>query len=267
MASALNLGWSGDGTLLLLLLASAAMYGLGVARLWSRAGIGRGLGFPRVALFTAGWIVLIIALVSPLHEVAERYFYVHMIEHELLMAVAAPLLVLSHPLAALAWALPSVPQRWPPLRRLCAAVWRVLTIPLVATVLHGIAIWAWHVPVLFQAALANEVVHWAQHASFFVTGLIFWSAIFASAPERSGGAVGHLFATASHMGLLGALLVFSARPWFATGSGALEDQQIGGLIMWAPGCMAYMIAALAIAGRWIMASGKRGVAYPNADFR
>jgi cytochrome c oxidase assembly factor CtaG len=214
-----------------------------------------------VALFAAGWLALGVALVSPLHEIAERYFYAHMIEHELLMAVAAPLLVLSRPLAAFAWAIPAIPQRLPALRRLLVGIWRLLTVPLIATVLHGVAIWAWHVPALFLAANANEIVHWAQHASFFVTGLIFWSSIFAAVAQKSGVAVGHLFATSTHTGLLGALLVFSARPWFAENSSpylsALEDQQIGGLIMWVPGCMVYAIAALIIAGHWIMTSGGR----------
>ena len=113
--------------------------------------------------------ILALALLSPLHPLGERLFTAHMIEHELLMAGAAPLLAVSRPLAALLWGLPpSWRKRLVQLGHtpLLARSWNFLSRPLVATLLHGAAIWLWHVPTLFEAALATGVLHYLQHASF-----------------------------------------------------------------------------------------------------
>jgi cytochrome c oxidase assembly factor CtaG len=249
------------------LLLTALLYGGGVLRLWRRAGLGRGVSAGRAALFAAGWLALAGALVTPLHPLGEQLFTAHMVEHEILMVVAAPLLALSRPIGAMLWGLP---QPWR--RGLGAAagspawqrIWRGLTDPLAATVLHGVAIWAWHVPTLFAAALEDEGMHALQHLSFLVTALLFWWSLLCRRGSR-GVAVGHLFATALHTGLLGALLVFSTRLWFPDQVGeaarwgltALEDQQLAGLVMWIPACLAYPIAGLALAGLWIAGAGRR----------
>ncbi|WP_343715256.1 cytochrome c oxidase assembly protein [Inquilinus sp.] len=241
------------------LLLTALLYASGVARLWPRPG--------QAALFAAGWLALAAALVTPLHALGERLFTAHMVEHEVLMVVAAPLLALSRPVGAMLWGLP---QGWR--RALGAAagtsawrrIWRAITDPLAATVLHGIAIWAWHVPALFAAALDDEGMHALQHASFLVTALLFWWSLLCRRGSR-GVAVGHLFATAMHTGLLGALLVFSTRLWFPDQAGeaarwgltALEDQQLAGLVMWIPACLAYPVAGLVLAGQWIADAGRR----------
>jgi cytochrome c oxidase assembly factor CtaG len=221
-------------------------------------------------MFAAGWLALAAALVSPLHALGERLFTAHMIEHEILMVVAAPLLALSRPVGAMLWGLP---QGWR--RRLGAAaasrpwrgVWRFITDPLAATVLHGIAIWAWHVPALFAMALEDEAMHALQHASFLLTALLFWWALLCRRGGRAahGVAVGHLFVTALHTGLLGALLLFSTRLWFPSAAGqaaqwdltALEDQQLAGLVMAFPACLVYPSVGLVLAGMWIAGTGRR----------
>ncbi|WP_225768543.1 cytochrome c oxidase assembly protein [Inquilinus sp. Marseille-Q2685] len=259
--------WTWDPWVTGPLLLTALLYAGGVARLWRRAGPGRGVGSGQTAMFAAGWLALAVALVTPLHALGERLFTAHMVEHEVLMVLAAPLLVLSRPIGAMLWGLP---QGWR--RSLGAAagarVWRrcwwALTDPLTATVLHGIAIWAWHVPALFAAALADEGMHALQHASFLVTALLFWWSLLCRRGSRAA-AIGHLFATALHTGLLGALLVFSTRVWFPDQAGeaarwgltALEDQQLAGLVMWIPACLAYPVAGLALAGLWIAGAGRR----------
>src|SRR4051812_29967980 len=99
------------------------------------------------------------------------------------MLVAAPLLVLSRPGAALLWALP---QRC---RRLIASLhplWRRLTHPLAAFLLHSAVLWAWHVPALFEAALASEALHWLQHLSFFGAAGIYWAAVLAPRAGQAG---------------------------------------------------------------------------------
>ncbi len=252
-------GWSFEAPVLVPLAFSALLYALGTFRLWSRAGLMRGGRVASIVMFSCGWAVLAAALVSPLHSLSNRLFAAHMVEHQLLMEVSAPLLVLSHPLGALMWGLPKgwrVKLRGAAQAPPIAWLWGWLRRPLVATILHGIAIWAWHTPVLFREALAHEWVHWLQHASFFGTALLFWWAIIrADAAGRARG-IGHLFATSVHTSLLGALLVFSSRPWFEMQSGgasawgltALDDQQLAGLIMWIPGGLLYAAAALALAG-------------------
>lgn len=243
-------------------------YCLGVLRLWRRAGFGRGIRAVQVLSFGLGWLVLAVALVSPLHALGGRLFFAHMIQHELMMAIAAPLVVLGRPGGAFSWALPAGWRRGiaPAIHnRAIAGLWHTLTRPLIATALHGLAIWAWHMPALFEAALGREWVHWLEHANLLGTGLIFWWALLGRVGVLGyGGSLACLFATALHSSLLGTLLTFSPRPWYGAapaapewGLTALEDQQLAGLIMWIPGGLVYAVAALALAGLWITESGKR----------
>lgn len=220
----------------------------------------------RIGLFSAGWAVLAIAMVSPLHALADRLFSAHMIEHELMMIVAAPLLVASHPAAELLWALSprarkrvisSARVRW------LAATWTTISKPAVASLVHGIAIWAWHIPVLFESALGRPFLHYVQHASFLGTALLFWWAILPRPAGRRafGVSMMHLFLTSLHTSLLGVILFLGARPWYASdvqearrwGLSAIEDQQLAGLIMWIPPGVIYGGVALMLARQWIAA--------------
>jgi cytochrome c oxidase assembly factor CtaG len=124
--------------------------------------------------------MLLIALVSPLHRLGGVLFSAHMAQHELLMAAAAPLLVLGRPLIPVLWVLPMAWRRnvgaWAataPVR----VTWQFLTLPLVAWILHAVAIWSWHAPALYQATLDSETVHSLQHGSFLGTALLFWWAL------------------------------------------------------------------------------------------
>lgn len=258
-ASGLDRGF--EWWLVALLAASAGLYAMGVRRLWQRAGRGRGIARADAARFAAGWLALCAALLSPIDTLAAALFSVHMVQHELLMVVAAPLLVLARPLEAWTWALRPAWRkalagvaRFGPLR----AAWRACTEPIGAWTLHAVALWAWHVPVLFNAALANEAVHVAQHSCFFISALFFWWSAFARGAWHGGASVAALFTTMMHTSALGALLTFAPTPWYAHYSGAsafglsaLEDQQLGGLVMWVPGGLAYLIGGLAIAAAWL----------------
>lgn len=269
--------WSWDGLVLALLAVSGALYTLGVGRLWVRAGRGRGASEGQAACFAAAWGLLVLALVSPLHELGRRLFTAHMLEHEILMTLAAPLLVLARPTGAYLWAWPASWRRGLGAfagQPILAALWPALTDPLIATVLHGIALWLWHAPALFEAALTSEAVHVLQHVSFFVTALFFWQALLhGRARERGyGPAVFYLFATALHSGFLGILLALGRRPWYPLQAGAaqewglspLEDQQLAGLVMWVPAGMIYTVAALALLALWIQRSGARAKGGENA---
>jgi putative membrane protein len=236
------------------------MAGLGM--IWRRAGLGRGIRRWQAICFAAGWLTLFGALCSPLHWLGEHLFTAHMIEHELLMAIGAPLLALSRPLGAFMRALPKSFQRALTMgaqARPFHTIWRVVMDPTVATLLHGIALWVWHAPLFFDATVTNELLHRLQHVSFLLSALIFWWALFRRARQDQGACAMHVFATMLHMSLLGALialspqLLYRAQTAFAPEFGLtpMEDQQLAGLVMWVPAGTIYASVALAMLGLWI----------------
>jgi putative membrane protein len=239
----------------------------GYRRLWERAGKGAGLGRGRAASFIAGFIVLGLAIFSPLDALGEELFWVHMVQHEVLLLIAAPLLVLSRPLGALVWGLPVTwrPRAAELAQRLgLTATFRWLTRPFTAWWVHAVVLWGWHAPVLFDAAVTVRWVHDLQHVSFLVSALAFWWALLEArgGTQRQATAVLYLFTTLLHTSALGALLTFSQRAWYAPyasttqywGLDPLQDQQLGGLIMWVPGGTVFLVAALASCAAWLRAS-------------
>ncbi len=266
--------WSLEPGVVVSLGLMAWLYWSGIRRLWRNAGSGHGVRRREALFFGLGWASLVLALVSPLHRLGEALFSAHMVQHELLMVVAAPLLVLGRPIVALLW---SVPLPW---RRAAGNItarssvqrtWHLLTLPAVAWAVHAVAIWLWHVPALFQATLDSDLIHTAQHLSFLGSALLFWWSLLRVREGRLGrpAAILYLFTTALHTSLLGVLLTFSDRVWYPLyqsstapwGLTPLEDQQLAGLIMWIPAGVAYLVAALAIAASWLRVPG-RGVTAP-----
>jgi cytochrome c oxidase assembly factor CtaG len=247
-----------------LLALSIGLYGIGFVRLYGRSGEGRPARRWQAAAFVAGWAVLALALLSPLGALSDALFSAHMVEHEAMMLVCAPLLVLGRPLGVMLWGFPHA-MRLAVGRavrsRPVAASWQRLTAPLPAWALHALALWAWHVPALFQAAVAHPAIHTMQHASFLVTALLLWRGIVGEGATRrgSGHAMLSLFTTMVHTGALGALIALAPGVWYPSyieptsllGIDPLQDQQLGGLIMWVPGAVAYLIGALAVASRWL----------------
>ena len=246
-----------------LLAVSLSGYATGVARLWRRAGVGRGIRVREAVAFGAGWATVAVALYSRVDVLSDRSFAVHMGQHEMLMIVAAPLLAASRTYEAWSWAL-----RRRGVRALASvtAGWRWLAAPVRAWWLHAAALWLWHVPALFLAALANPSIHALQHASFFLSALLFWWAVFGSRRRNhQGTALALLVTTMLQMNALGLLLTFAPEPWYATdepppwGLTALEDQQVGALIMWMFGGMVYAAAALAVVFRWLAPPAGRAI--------
>ncbi len=254
--------WSFEPVTIALLAISGWMYARGLTRLWHAAGRGRGVRERDAWVFTAGWLLLALSLLSPLHALGGVPFSAHMAQHELLMAVATPLLVLGRPLIPFVWALSPrwrrITGQWTTARSF-AVPWRALTHPASAFFLHAAAIWVWHLPSLYDATVSSEVMHAAQHSSFVLTALLFWWVVLRPSPARGGtpAAIAMLFGTVMHTGALGAVLTLGFRllyPVYAATTGPwgltpIEDQQVGGLIMWVPGGLAYVIAALALVVR------------------
>jgi putative membrane protein len=252
------------------LLAGLGLYALGVVRLWRRAGVLHGLRPLHVAAYAAGLLSLWIALLSPLERLSGVLFSAHMGQHELLMLVAAPLVIMGRPLFAAAWALPDGARRTVMAvveRRGFRGVWHALTHPVVVLVLHGAALWIWHIPGLFEHALAHEQVHAVQHLSFFVTAGLFWWALVNGRYGRVGygAAVFFVFATAMHSGLLGAMLTFSQQLWYPThvartragGGDPLADQQLAGVLMWIPAGVLLTVLGLALLSAWLGEAERR----------
>jgi putative membrane protein len=244
------------------------LYGMGVLRL--RHASAKSVRCADVVYFGLGWCALVFALVSPVHAWGSMLFSAHMTQHELLMLVAAPLLVLGRPIVPFLWALPKPwaltlahLSKFKPWEK----TWRAISNPLVAWIIHAIVLWSWHVPFLFQASLESESVHALQHASFLFSALLFWWAVIHGRRRALGFglAVLYMFTTALHSGLLGALLTFANSLWYpayaertaAWGLTPLQDQQLGGLIMWVPAGLVYIAAGLALFAGWLRESEVR----------
>jgi cytochrome c oxidase assembly factor CtaG len=249
---------------------TGALYLVGITRLWRATHAGGGILRWQAGCFLAGWLSLVVALISPLHPWGEVLFSAHMVQHELLTVVAAPLLILGRPMLAAMWALPT---RWrksvvsTTAIRPLEGLWTFASAPLAAWLIHAIALWAWHVPSLFQLALRSPFAHALQHLSFFLSGLVFWWAVVhgRGRTRAYGTGILYMFTTALHTGVLGALLAVSGKQWYPVysltcwqwGLTPLEDQQLGGLIMWIPASTAYVIAALFFFVQWLRESDRR----------
>lgn len=181
----------------------------------------------------AAFLLLAVLFISPFCALTSALFSARVVHHILMTAAVAPLLAASMPVRELR--LPG-----------SLAVW---------TAVQAIIFWAWHSPPIYSWALSNDLAYWLMQISMLASAVGFWIAIRrASAPA----AVGALLATMVQMGLLGALITFSASPLYAPhlastiawGYTPLEDQQLAGLIMWAPAAGLYLGAALVLIGRW-----------------
>jgi cytochrome c oxidase assembly factor CtaG len=186
------------------------------------------------------------------------------------MLVAAPLLVFGRPLAPLLWGLPHGARRRVAglLRRApVARAGRAVTGLFAVFALHGAVLWAWHLPRLYQAALASDAVHALQHSCFFATAALFWWAVVHGRYGRSGYGLGvlYVFATALHSSALGVLLTFAPRVFYPAyaaaarqwGLSAQEDQQLAGLLMWVPSGVVFVGIGLSLFAAWMGEAGRR----------
>ena len=239
-----------------------AAYLVGLHRLWSTAGRGRVVRREQALAYMAGLAAVAVAVASPLDAAAGAKLSMHMVQHVLLVGVAAPLIAVGAPLPTVLWALPGAWRRrlLPEWRRAATSHagpgWARWTVA--GLVLQVGALWVWHAPALYQAALASQALHGLEHASFLVTAVVFWWAVAGARHRSAGGAavvavfVGALPATA-----LGALMTLAGRPWYPVYAGdpaaALEDQQVAGVVMWGVGGIATVVAALVLFGAWLAA--------------
>lgn len=216
----------------------------------------------RASVMRASIAVLALTLISPLDLLGEQLGWAHMVQHMLLMTVAAPLLMLAAPGLICLYGLPPA-TRQIALRIRRGADNRVrqrLWNPLIVWTLYAVATWIWHTPALYQAALRNPWIHDLQHLSFFISACLFWRILLDPVSHRrltAGLAVLYLFTTTLHATVLGVFMTLAPTAWYPTyeqtthlwGLTALKDQQMAGLIMWMPACLSYLIVAIVLFAR------------------
>ncbi|HET7463928.1 MAG TPA: cytochrome c oxidase assembly protein [Longimicrobium sp.] len=208
----------------------------------------------QVASFSAALLAMVLSLQGPLHEISDYYlFSAHMVQHLMLILVMPPLLLAGIP----DWMLrPAIQVRW------VKAVARALTLPLIAFGLNNVIFLAWHFPGPYDLMMRHHTVHIAMHLTIMVTGVIMWWPVMSPLPELPRIApplqMIYLFLVGIPMMVSAALITFSATPlysWYVEaprlfGIGALDDQRLGGVIMWVPGGLVLWIAITAVYFRW-----------------
>jgi putative membrane protein len=270
--------WNWDPLILLGLGLLAWLYTRGLKRLWGKVGADQKVRRWQVACYFFAWGAIFVALVSPLDSLSEELSSLHMVQHMLLMVIAAPLFVLGSPTVVLAWAFPE--WRKGPAKALLTFTFRfpqraLFWQPLFLWTLFALTLWAWHHPVWYQAALRDPLVHNVQHLSFFVVACFFWRACLDPLSGRRLCPVvvlPYLFATSVHASALGVFLALSPHVWYsdyadktsAWGFTPLQDQQLAGLIMWMPACLIYPAMAAILFGVWIGDMPRRNEARNSA---
>jgi cytochrome c oxidase assembly factor CtaG len=255
-------GWSLAPELVLPLAAVAGLYAVGWWRLARRGA--RPAWRPAASL--GGLLALAAALLSPVAALGHFLFAAHMTQHLLLMAVAAPLLLLADPLPAVLWALPR-PLRLRAGRLLAGArplrvAWERLTSVPIAALVYAAVLWGWHHPRAYEAALAGEWMHHLEHVAFFGAAVLFWWPVVGPAPRARrpasyGVRIAHVVAAALHGSVLAMLLAWSPRVLYETYAAVprvsaltpIEDQALGGVVMWAGAATVDMLAVLALVWR------------------
>jgi putative membrane protein len=251
--------WSLDPSLVYVALAGT-LYVLG-----SR---GRGRPQPLQALaFFVSLLVIVVALDSPIDDYADQLFWVHMLQHILLLTVAPPLFLLGRPWPRMWRALPLKP-RTSVARTLARSPWmaplRALARPIPAWIVFNATIVLWHIPAAYDATLTSGVVHAAEHAMFFFIGLLFWARVIDPGPLRPRlvwpARIAYAASAMVVSWMLAITLVLVPHPiyhYYAAlqirpgGISALTDQQVAAGVMWVPGSLAYAITFIMGFYRWL----------------
>lgn len=256
------LSWAWRPEIMLTLGLAAVVHLVGRWRLKQRVGASSRIVSPwRTTSYLAGLAVVWVALMSPIDVLSGQYFFMHMVQHLLLVMVAAPLLLLANPMPIMLWGLPSGLRleigRWlrpgAPFRRILRAV----TTPGLAWLYLMASVIGWHMPSAYNAALESDLVHDLEHLSFFVPAVLFWWHVIGAAPYihprlSRGARIGYVVAAVPPTALTGIVISFSGEPIYTYYESVprlgtmtvLEDQMLAGTLMWIPGSMMYIVAAL-----------------------
>ena len=213
----------------------------------------------RIICYLIGWLLLLLALISPIDVYADSLAWVHMLQHTIILMISAPLMVLGRPAYIGHWSLSKNILHNNSILR----VFYVKTLgfskahkPILAWLLYSLTLWIWHIPLFYESALANETIHDIQHIAFFITSYFFWKVLFDPFKERFMTIIGIIypFIASLHSIILGVLMTLSPKAWYDPyiltapnfNLTPLEDQQIAGFIMWMPAGVTYAAAAISI---------------------
>jgi putative membrane protein len=248
----------------------AILYALGSSRTVTPARAVRAQRVRDVA-FYAGVVVLVIALTSPVDAYSDKLFWVHMVQHVLLMLVAAPLFVFARPWLRLWRAFPLSVRR--PLARGLSqgtstaplrTIARAAGSPAGALTLFTVVLLGWHVPVMFEATLESEAIHIVEHVLFFIVAVLFFKHLIPSpplhAPLTDAGRALFAVAGMTVSWALAVALAVAPSPLYSHyadlasrpgGISALADQQLAAGVMWVPGSVTFLILVLIHVHRWL----------------
>lgn len=276
---AVLLSWDWRPEVIVVLLTFGALYTVGWRRLRRRArGRAQLASGWRLASYLTGLVFIGISLLSPIDTMAQQLFLMHMIQHLLLIMIAPPLLLLANPMPFVLWGLPdrarrsvggvlssllhreSASRRWLRAATGPGIIWMVWTVALIG----------WHDPGMYNAALRSELVHDLEHVSFFLASMLLWWHVVGAGPRihKQFGLLGRIAFVLSVIPVnmaLGVVLAFAGftiytyylgvpRLW---GIDPVTDQRVGGIIMWIPGSMMYIIAALILIARLLQGEGSK----------
>ncbi len=227
----------------------------------------------RALAFAMGLTLVLVALSPPVHDLADKLFLAHMLQHLVLIMVAVPLVLLGAPLGPVLRGLPPAARlrlqrslaHGGVLRRVVDAA----TQPLIALGTYVVLLSVWHLPALYGAALESEALHVLEHVSFVLGALVFWAQVIDPAPFRARLSyplrIVYLFVATAHNTALGGILSFAeptlyrhyasldTRLW---GIPPLTDQQWGGILMWVPGGMVHLVAISLVFMLWLSAEDR-----------
>jgi cytochrome c oxidase assembly factor CtaG len=261
MTDILLTGWAWYPSVLIGISLWTAAYLILIGRLRRRNTQGEAPKMWQQIAFHSGTLTLLLALISPLDELGDEYlFSAHMLQHLLMMFVTAPLWLLGSPAGLIDLILPKqlvVPALW-------------MTRPVTAFIVFTSVMYIWHVPAFYNVAQANEGVHIFEHLSYLGAGLIGWWPV----ASRAGAGVPktpaplsmlYLFLMTIPCTALSAILTFSAKPFYASymeaprmlGLSVLEDQRLGGLLMWIPTHMIILLALGITFFKWFSGNENR----------
>lgn len=263
--------WPLQPTFLIPMLLAAFCYARGLSR-WPQ----RSRAHPRwrTALFYGGLLTMVLSVNTPLHAISEHHFSAHMTQHLLIMTVGVPLVLLGAPTTPILRGLPRMlrhnvlsPLAADPIVR---GVFRALTHPMTALVVFSVVMISWHlVPGWYDYAAEHEGVHEVQHLSFVISAGLFWWNVIDPAPLHAP--IGYLLrivyviAQATVQSILGAFITLAGEPLYHFYERAtpifhispIDDQQLGGLIMWVPGQTISLVVIAALFGVWYVQSERR----------
>jgi putative membrane protein len=271
--SVLLLSWAWRPEIILSLGLAATVHLTGRWRL-KRQGSARLVNPWRSVAYLSGLAVLWIALMSPIDVLSGQYFYMHMVQHLLLVMIAPPLLLVGNPMPMMLGGLPAGLRReigrWlRPDSGFRRAV-RTLTTPGLVWLYFVAVLVGWHEPQAYNLTLESELFHDLEHLSFFGTAVLFWWHVIGAGPRihrrlSRGVRIGYTLSVVPPNALTGITIAFASEPiypYYTTvprlgEMTVLEDQMLGGVLMWIPGSMMYIIAALILLAQIVRAEEQK----------